>query len=133
MEAWQKWWQMAHGSLIAAQILETEDEARSSVSRAYYTAYQAATALLLYAKQKPPMEREAWSHETTPELLKNLPGKMLVAAMQQNLSARLKDLYNLRLIADYQGEKDIDTDELRAAVRSASFVLKIVDNILPGE
>lgn len=133
MEAWRKWREIARESLVAAQILETEDRPRSSVSRAYYASYQAVTALLLYAKQKPPMEREAWSHETTPELLKNLPGKMLVVTMQQNVSGRLKGLYNLRLIADYQGEKNVDTNEQRAAVRSASFVLKIVDSVLLGE
>ena len=123
---------MAQGSLVAAQVLETQAENRSSASRSYFAAYQAATTLLLYAKQKTPKGREAWSHEATPDLLKNLPEKMLAVTMQQNLSARLKDLYDLRLVADYQGDKDIDDDELRAAVRSASFVLKIINGLLPG-
>ena len=77
MEAWENWWRMAQGSLTAAQVLEQQGEYRSGASRAYYAAYQAVTALLLYAKQTPPEGREAWSHEVTPDLVKNLPKAIL--------------------------------------------------------
>jgi hypothetical protein len=53
--------------------LEKSGHFRSSASRGYYAGYQAATSLLLYAKQVPPEGREAWSHEATPELIRKLP------------------------------------------------------------
>jgi len=131
-EAWQRWWQMAQGSFVAAQTLERTGEARSSASRAYYAAYQAATALLLYAKQSPPEGREAWSHEATPGLLGSMPRTLLTPTRQRDMGNRLSDLYDLRLIADYRGEEDVETAALRAAIRSAAFILKTIGNVLPG-
>ena len=128
---------MAQGSLSAAQLLskqakQTQHEARSSASRAYYAAYQAVTALLLYARQIPPPEREAWSHDLTPELLRNLPLNVLGSEVQRALTARLKVLYELRLSADYAGAAEVEMLRVPAAVRSAAFILKIVESILPG-
>ena len=133
MEAWERWWNMAQESLVAAQSLERLGLVRPCASRAYYAAYQAATALLLYARQVPPQDREAWSHEATPGLLRNLPNKMLNPPMQQGLEARLKRLYDLRLVADYQGQVNITFIELRAAVRDAAFVSRTISNIVAGE
>ena len=59
MDAWERWWNMAQGSLAVAQILETRGEVRSSASRAYYAAYQSVTAMLLYHGMTPPEDREA--------------------------------------------------------------------------
>lgn len=132
MDAWKQWVLMARGSLIAAQSLAIQGEVRSSVSRAYYAAYQAVTALLLYARLPPPEGREGWSHEATPDLLKNIPLKILNSQIQQSLTERLEVLYNLRLSADYHGSAELDND-VTAAVRSATFIVKIVTDILPGK
>ena len=132
MDAWKQWLLMARGSLIAAQSLAIQGEVRSSVSRAYYAAYQAATALLLYARQLPPEGREAWSHEVTPNLLESLPLKTLRSQTQRDLTERLQALYELRLSADYRGDAQL-SGSVTAAVRSAAFALKIVNDILPGE
>ncbi len=132
MEAWEKWWRMAQGSLTAAQFLETQKLPRSSASRAYYAAYQAATALLLYGGQMPPEGREAWSHEATPDLLGNLSGALLSPSVQKDLGKRLADLYQIRLGADYRGDENIEDSVLRAAVRSASFIVRTIRNIVPG-
>lgn len=133
MEAWERWWNMAQGSLKAAQELEVFGEQRSSVSRAYYAAYQSATALLLYAKQVPPAGREAWSHEVTPEALNNLPPKIVPLAIQEDLESRLSLLYEMRLVADYRSGEGITSLDLRTAVRSAAFFVKTVSTIVPGE
>ncbi len=133
MEAWERWWNMAQGSLKAAQELEVFGEHRSSVSRAYYAAYQAATALLLYAKQIPPAGREAWSHEATPEALNNLPPKIVPLTIQEDLENRLSQLYEMRLAADYRSKENITPLGLRAAVRSAAFFVKTISTIVPGE
>lgn len=133
MDAWKQWQQMAQGSSAAAQILAAQGEFRSSASRAYYAAYQSATALLLYAGQRVPEGREGWSHEATPDLLKSLPQKILSSEIQQGLTARVKTLYELRLSADYRTTAEFTLGEIQAAVRSAVFVIKIINSILPGE
>ena len=131
MEAWERWWIMAQGSLAAAILLNTQGEMRSSASRAYYAAYQAATALLLYSRQVPPGDREAWSHEATPTLLQTLPDRIASRALQKDLGERLRTLYGLRLIADYQGEAEIDAKQAQFAVRSAAFVAKSAASLFP--
>jgi uncharacterized protein (UPF0332 family) len=131
MEAWERWWRMAQGSFAAAQSLEKLSQTRSCASRAYYAAYQAATASLLYGNQIPPVEREAWSHEATPALLENVPSRILTPRLQQDLETRLADLYVLRLTADYRSEADIEAVESRSAVRSAAFILKTIGSIFP--
>ena len=119
--------------MAAAQILATQGEFRSSASRAYYAAYQSATALLLYAGQLVPEGREGWSHEATPDLLKSLPQKILSSEVQQGLTGRIKALYELRLSADYRTKTELTLSEIQAAIRGAVFVIKIVNSILPGE
>ena len=133
MDAWEQWWNMAQESFVAAQSLEQLGIVWSAASRAYYAAYQAATTLLLYARLVPPEDREAWSHEATPALLRNVSDKMLNRARQRDLEERLRSLYELRLIADYQGEEAVSRAGLRAAVRDAAFVLRIVRTIVTGE
>lgn len=69
MTPWQSWREMAQESEKAARLAEADGCLRSAASRYYYAAYQAATALLLYRGLTPPAEREAWSHENTPQLM----------------------------------------------------------------
>jgi len=133
MEAWEKWWRMGQESLTAAQALEKQGLPRSSASRAYYAACQATTALLLYGRQVPPEGREAWSHELTPDLLGNIAGALLSLSMQKDLGKRLSSLYRIRLSADYHGDEDTEEAVVRAAVRSAAFLIRTLRSLLPGE
>ncbi len=131
MDAWERWWSMAQGSLNAAQFLERQGEVRSSASRTYYAAYQAATALLLYHGLTPPEGREAWSHETTPELIRQMPSKLLKSDMGRDLALRLAAVYELRLAADCVGNADIETVKLREALKNTRFISSAIQNILP--
>lgn len=132
MEAWERWWHMAQDSLAAAKLLKDQGHLRSGASRSYYAAYQAASAVLLYLGTTPPEDREAWSHEATPDLLR----KQLKAHVTQNqcndLSRRLGTLYKLRVEADYIGDKEVDAAALQAALKDASFLVKVVGDILLG-
>ncbi len=132
MEAWEKWWRMAQGSLAAAQALGPLGEFRSAASRAYYAAYQAATALLLYTKRVPPEGREAWGHEATPDLLNDTPSAVLSLTTRRSLTKRLEELYQVRLVADYRGEEDVTAAALRDTVRSAAFIIKTIGTVFPG-
>lgn len=104
MPDWKRWRDMADESIKAGRELK-QDCPRSAVSRFYYAAYQAGTALLLYRKQQPPETREAWSHADTPEMLK----EHLLATVKSkdkvvDLTERLRQLYKVRLNADYAGD-----------------------------
>lgn len=70
MEAWQAWLEMARESQEAAQQAEANGHFRSAASRYYYAAYQAVTALLLYRRVPTPEDRQAWSHDQTPDLIR---------------------------------------------------------------
>ena len=69
MEDWQLWRDMAREAAEAAQIAEAAGCSRSAASRYYYSAYHGVTAMLLYRKVAAPEDRQAWSHDQTPDLI----------------------------------------------------------------
>lgn len=131
MEAWEQWWNMAQGSLAAAQLLAKQGEARSSASRAYYAAYQAVTAVLLYHKLTPPAGREAWSHDATPELIRELQGTIIRQDARKDVALRLEAAYRERLIADYMGAAEVRAATLKILLKDASFIAKLASDVLP--
>ena len=104
MPDWRNWHQMAVDSQRAAEELETV-RPRSCVSRIYYSAYQAVTAVLLYRGCLPPADREAWTHEETPRLITEQ--------------------------ADYVSEEDVDGTSVNSAMRDGNFLLKVATDLLP--
>ena len=133
MEAWEKWWKMAQDSLASALLLQQHGQDRASASRSYYSAYQAATALLLYQNLIPPQGREAWSHDLTPDLLRNIPGKLLKTNISKDIALRLEGAYDLRLIADYISGVQVDEVKLKVSLKSVGFIYKVVRDILSQE
>ncbi len=130
MEAWEQWWRMAQGSLVAAQILVKQGEARSSASRAYYAAYQSVTAVLLYYGLTPPDGREAWSHEATPELIWKLAGTIMSQNARRDIAQRLEAAYRLRLVADYISVAEVGEAVLKTALKNASFIARLAEDVL---
>ncbi len=132
MDAWQLWQEMARDSEEAARLAEAGGCLRSATSRYYYTAYQAATALLLYRGLTPPTEREAWSHEETPSLLQDQLQTLIRSRDRRNdLAHRLTGLYWLRLNADYRGVQRVVAAQVVKAGRDARFILRVADEKLP--
>ena len=130
MDAWTRWLQMARGSLAAAQALAVQGEARSSASRAYYAAYQAVTAILLYHNMTPPVDREAWSHDATPDLIRRLASITINQDTRKDVARRLVDCYQLRLTADYIGATEVGKTELKAALKNASYIVGVAGVVL---
>ena len=130
MDAWKQWLQMAQGSLAAARLLAAQGEMRSSASRAYYAAYQAGTAILLYHGMTPPMDREAWSHDATPDLMRRLATTAIKQDTRKDIAQRLAACYELRLTADYVGTAEVTASELKAVLKDASFIARVAENIL---
>lgn len=132
MEAWERWWSMAQGSLKAAQLLAQQGEVRSSASRAYHAAYQAVTAVLLYYGMTPPADREAWSHTDTPGLIWKLAGTTTRQDARRDVASRLYASYELRLKADYnKDDAEVSALDLKTSIKTASFVVKWAEDILP--
>ena len=137
MEAWEKWWYRAVDSLEAAKILQRHGHLYPSASRAYYAAYQAATAALLYQKLVLPglEDREAWSHQATPTLLKMTQTSSRSSSWSRNtrniLAKRLSALYKLRLRADYKMSAEISEAALAQALKDATFVVRSIGIALP--
>jgi uncharacterized protein (UPF0332 family) len=128
---WRLWRDMADESLKAARDLQKSCP-RSAVSRSYYGAYQAATAFLLYRKQRPPEPREAWSHADTPDMLREhlaAAGNPEGTGIQS--AERLKRLYKLRLDADYISTVLLSQTNAQEACKSAGYIVKVIESMLP--
>ena len=128
MDAWERWWNMAQGSLAAAQLLSKE-EVRSSASRAYYASYQAVTALLLYHGMTPPSDREAWSHEATPNLFRLLFGTIISENARKDVKQRLEACYELRVDADYISQTNVEEAKLKLALKDAAFIINLANDV----
>lgn len=51
---------------------------------------------------------------------------------RDDLADRLTGLYRLRLIADYRTVRSVTTTQIVTAGRNARFILRLVDEKLPG-
>jgi uncharacterized protein (UPF0332 family) len=133
MEPWQQWRDMAVESMQSAEILEDSGYWRSSTSRYYYATYQMMTALLLYCKLTPPEEREAWSHDDTPTILRQHLNPLIPSRDRRNdLANRLSELYKARIIADYLGTVALDEKRVNTARKDAGYMVKLAEKILPA-
>ena len=131
METWQQWREMARESLTAARILETKAVYRSSVSRYYYCAYQAITAVLLYRGLAPPASEEAWGHGSTPDLVvEQLEVFIRRRDDRRRYAEMIRNLYEWRIQADYRGGSKLDT-KIEECRKYAYRLVRIMDDILP--
>jgi hypothetical protein len=105
MEAWEGWWNMAQGSLAAA--------------------------LLLYYGMTPPHDREAWSHEATPDLIRRLSGTIISEDARKDIKLRLEACYELRIVADYVGQADVGEPKLKLALKNAAFIINLANDVFP--
>lgn len=131
--SWEQWWEMAQDALASAQILQRHGQIRASASRSYYASYQSVTAILLYQKQIPPNNREAWSHDATPDLFRRLPGTILTQEARKDVALRLEASYELRLVADYIGNAEVTEAKLKVSLKDMAFIIKLARAVLPQD
>jgi hypothetical protein len=106
---------LAREALNAARLLRDSGLPRSSIDRAYYAAFHAASALLASVGIYP------GTHDGVIAMLSLhfvRPG-----ALPGTADKDLQHLYNQRLIADYKGYLDQDVGEAQACVQTAEAVL----------
>ena len=140
-DLWQYWILMAEESQLAAIQAHEAGYTRSASSRYYYSAYQAITALLHYTGQRPPEKtadsedetgREGWSHQKTPDIIIENCGRLIRSKDErQRLASNLKELYKIRLEADYHGKEKIKISSLVSVARKSKYLMKVVLGILP--
>lgn len=132
---WGRWLAMAHESRAAAVQSQEAGRPRSAASRFYYTAYQAASALLLYCRLTPPtisgQRRESWSHGEMPGLLHAVLQRFVPDRRRcGDVRAKLGGLYKVRVSADYISADDISPATLAAVRRDAGYILKLAQDII---
>lgn len=132
MANYDLWLDMARDSYAAGEETEALVRLRSAASRFYYAAYQAATALLLYRGLTPPDNREAWSHDLTPQLaLQELETIRVPRVVRFDMRRRLLDLYQMRVVADYQAQITVTASDVGEGRRDAGYILRVAENTLP--
>lgn len=132
MEAWQLWIVMAQDSSETARIAEAAGHLRSAASRYYYAAYQAVTALLHYRGVAVPENRQAWSHDQTPNLIVEQLAPLLKSRdRRRDLARRLERLHKTRIIADYLADIPLQAGSLESLRRDSNYVIKVAEKILP--
>jgi len=117
------WNEISCDNLFAAGEMLRRGRFRSTISRAYYAAFSAATSLLVARGFQFVDGRDAPGHEQLPDLLMNNVGQLSVTR-RRRAKRSLRSLYRARIEADYRLNVTIDRQMARDAVHEASSVLR---------
>jgi len=121
------WAELSRESFRAARMAMQNGYYRSSVSRAYYSAYAAVTQALVDRKISFAVGRQGPGHEQLATLvdgnLGKLRGAKRVRANERRLiKANLNMLHENRLDADYRPTRDVEQDVARNSLIAASRI-----------
>ncbi len=125
------WKRTALATLDTARSLRDHEDFRSCVSRIYYAAYQAATAICL-AHEDADHFPNGWnnpSHEQLPDLVQN--NGDLSPPARRTAARILRLLRGFREDADYRPGRTVDAVTVRTSLLAVSTlfeVLEIKDN-----
>jgi uncharacterized protein (UPF0332 family) len=123
-DASRRWKRTALSTLETAKRLREGDDRRSCVSRAYYAAYQAATAVCI-AHGDSAAFPAGWnnpSHEQLPDLISS-NGKFLLTT-RRAVRKILRELRILREDADYRMGRTVDSHTVRTSLLMASTLFE---------
>jgi uncharacterized protein (UPF0332 family) len=110
------WKSVALDSYGAALELNKGRHWRSAVSRAYFAAFSMVSGCLREIGVAMPTGREGPSHGGLADLVEsNLT--MLRAQDRPRLASRLRNLYRLRIVADYRPSVELVETDVRSALR----------------
>ena len=122
-----QWRETALKTLKTAKHLRERDDYRSCVSRAYYTAYQAATSICILHGDAANFAR-GWhnpAHEHLPELIDN--NGDLALPVRRRVVKHLDNLRALRETADYRMGYTIDAASALTAVKVADNLFNLLE------
>jgi len=120
------WKRTALVTLETAKSFRDHPDSRSCVSRIYYAAYQAATAVCLAHgdADRFPSGRNNPSHEQLPDLVRN-NGDLPLSARQE-VSRILRTLQRSRVDADYRPGQTVDASTVAGALLAVAKLFKIL-------
>jgi uncharacterized protein (UPF0332 family) len=109
------WADLARDNRLAANETFVRRHFRSSISRAYYAIYSAATDALVQQGITMPAGQANPKHARLPNLVgHNLTG--MSHAVRWQLAGVIEKLYKLRLISDYMPQVSVDERDARMAL-----------------
>jgi uncharacterized protein (UPF0332 family) len=123
----RRWQQTGWTTLDTAKHLHQRDDHRSCVSRAYYAAYQVATAACLAHGDKAQFPH-GWnnpSHEQLPDLIAN--NGDLPASNRKQLKKLLRLLRSSREDADYRPGQTVDERTAKTAILFAHSIFELLE------
>jgi HEPN domain-containing protein len=126
------WISVAMASYGAAIELKNGRHWRSAVSRAYYAVYSKLSGCLRELGVAMPAGREGPSHGSLPDLVEsNLT--TLRAQERPRLASRLRELYRLRVLADYWPSLNLGEAEAQSALRLMGDVFHWLEEKAHGQ
>ncbi len=119
-----RWRFVGEDSLQAATVLRNARHLRSSISRAYYSAYACATSALLRGRADvSSAARSNPGHAQLQELLRhNLDRRRYDGRARAEFERRMRVLHRARLMADYEPTSHVPPDVAVDCLRHASFL-----------
>jgi uncharacterized protein (UPF0332 family) len=114
----ESWKDLSNGSLLAAEALLREGYHRSSVSRAYYAAYYAATHEIVQKLTTFSYGRKNPTHEKVPTYIQS--NLTLSQPKKDALTRLINTLRLFREDADYRPHMSIDDQTARDCIRDAA-------------
>jgi uncharacterized protein (UPF0332 family) len=120
----EKWKNAGASNFRAAKMLYEAQEYRPCISRAYYAAYQAVTAIAIeHGDEKNfPADWNNPSHEQLPELVRNNGG--LPKEVRKRISNALRDLRYSREDADYRMGRTVNKEAAMKALHQAFDIME---------
>jgi HEPN domain-containing protein len=122
------WSEIAKSNRIAAIRLFDKNTWRSCVSRAYYAVYAAVSDALSKVPVTMPAGREGPHHLTLPSVVGNNL-TLLSDAKRWRLSGVVRQLYDLRCLADYRPSVVVEEDEARITLGLMKQAFEILKEI----
>jgi hypothetical protein len=124
----KNWRDIAVDSLEAAKELKESGRVRSSLSRAYYSAYALITGELQGAGHTVSAgDRANPAHEQLVVMARNnLDGAQFDAAVRSRIASGLRSLRQLRVAADYDPESTLSAEDALFAVRELSRIHRLL-------
>ena len=119
-----RWRDAAISNFRAAKMLCEAQECRPCISRAYYAAYQAVTAIAIeHGDEKDfPVGWNNPSHEQLPALVRN--NGDLPKAVRKRISKALRDLRYSREDADYRMGRTVNKEAAMKALHQAFDIME---------
>jgi uncharacterized protein (UPF0332 family) len=123
-----QWWKSSEDALQAAAMLLGAANWRGSLNRAYYAVYSAGTARLCTKRNVvfPPNADGTDRYGPAHLLMNQLPG--ISKETRKRITQGVRDLYDLRVLADYVPKAQFSLEDARSAYNKAKSLVRLLES-----